>query len=277
MKTIQLLFIGIGIMVALAAGCAKEGKQITINGSVTMGPLMTKLVESYSQATGKDLKVTENGSLKGILLLLEGKSDIAVSSVKIHAPQVWEAQKKGIAVKEIPVGYDIIIPIVHRSNRINNLFQGQMADMYRGLIRDWKDAGGSPGKIIVVDRNPESGTKLVMDEIFFELTSVVEGSEKKNCDKDVITYVSQHPGAIGYISQSNMNASVKAVKINGANSMMENVEKNVYPLCRELYLYVNEKAYAGAIKSFIEFVLSKKGQDILKQNGFIPRARLQKS
>jgi len=265
------------ILAVMTAGCNKEGKPTTVSGSETMMPLMTKLVETYSKKTGKDLMVSGSGSLKGLLLLLVGKSDIAISSVKIPAAMLWEAQKKGMTIKEIQMGYDIIIPIVHRSNRIDNLFLGQLADMYRGLIKDWKDAGGTPGKITVVDRNPDSGTKLVMDETFFELEKVVEGHVKKNCDNAIVAYVAQHPGAVGYISQSYLNSSVKAININGANAMMENVETKAYPLFRELYFYVNEKTYTGTIKSFIDFVLSKNGQDILKQHGFIPVARIQRS
>lgn len=273
----SLIICTIILLAVVAFGCTNEGKQIIANGSDTMGPLMTKLVESYSKENRKDFLVTRSGSLTGLTLLLAGKNDIAVSSVKIPAAQLWEVQKKGMTIKEIHVGYDIIIPIVHRSNSINNLFLGQLADMYSGLIKDWKDAGGNQGKIIVVDRNDSSGTKKVMDETFFELTTVIEGCVKKNCDKDVIDFVSRHPGAVGYISQSNMNSSVKAININGANSMMVNIENKAYPLCRELYLYVNEKAYTGAIKSFVEFVLSQNGQEIIKENGFIPVARLHRS
>lgn len=277
MKTIKLLSLYAAIIVLLASGCSKGGKQISINSGATMGPLMVKLIEFYNTSTGNDLQVKENGSLKCLSLLIEGKNDIAVSSVKIPPAQLWEAQKRGISIKEIVVGYDIIIPIINRSNRIDNLFLGQLADIYSGLIKDWKDAGGKPGTITVVDRNDASGTKLVMDKTFFEIESVVEGCVKKNCDSDVIAYVSKHPGAVGYISQSFMNSSIKAININGANAMMENIENKSYPLCRELYIYVNDKAYTGVIKSFIEFVLNKSGQDILKQNGFIPLARLQRS
>lgn len=277
MKKFRLMFIYMIILAVMTAGCSKESKPTTVSGSMTMIPLMTKLAETYSKKTGKELLVSGSGSLKGLVLHLAGKNDIAVSSVKIPAALLWEAQKKGIAIKEIHVGYDIIIPIVHRSNRIDNLFLGQLADMYRGLIKDWKEAGGTPGKITVVDRNHDSGTKLVMDETFFELEKVVEGCVKKNCDNDIVAYVAQHPGAVGYISQSYLNSSVKAININGANAIMDNVETKAYPLFRELFLYVNEKTYTGTIKSFIEFVLSKNGQDILKQQGFIPVARIQRS
>jgi phosphate transport system substrate-binding protein len=277
MDTIKTIFIYAIISISLLVGCGSDVKDVTMKGSTTMGPLMKKIAESYKKSSGGTIQVGVIGSLKGLSLLLAGKNDIADSSVKIPAEQLLETQKKGIAIKEILIGYDIIIPIIHRSNSVGNLFLGQFADIYTGLIRDWKDVGGKSGKIIVVDRINDSGTKLVMSEKFFESKTVAGESVIMNCDSNVVAFVAQHPEAVGYISKSFINPSVKVLNINGFNATLENVEKNYYPLCRELYLYINEKSYSGQIKSFIDFVLSKNGQEILQHNGFIPISSMKKN
>jgi phosphate transport system substrate-binding protein len=257
------------LSISITLGCCKGSKDIDIGGSTTMGPLMKKISESYKQSMGGIARVQVIGSLKGISLLLDGKFDIADSSVKIPAAQLWEAQKKGITIKEILIGYDIIVPIVHPSNKVGNLFLGQLGDMYTGLIKDWKDVDGTPGKITVIDRDDMSGTKMVMSERYFESKTVVEGSIKKNCDSNVIAAVAGTADAIGYISKSYYNPTVKIVNINGFSPTVENVEKKYYPLYRELYVYVNEKSYKGRVKTFIEYVIGNKGQEIIKQSGFI--------
>lgn len=277
MDTIKTLFNCAIISISLLVGCGNDVKNITMKGSTTIGPVMNKIAESYKQSSRGIVQIGMIGSLKGISLLLEGKNEIADSSVKIPVEQLLEAQKKGIAIKEILIGYDIIIPIIHRSNNVGNLFLGQFADMYTGLLRDWKDVGGKSGKIIVVDRIDDSGTKLVMSEKFFESKTVVDESIKMNGDSNVVAFVAQHPNAVGYISKSFSNSSVKAVNINGFSATLENVEKNYYPLCRELYLYVNEKSYTGQIKTFVDFVLSKNGQEIIHKYGFIPLNSMKKN
>ena len=277
MKKILSLVISTTVMLMAVSGCTKKEKPILMSGSATLGPLMKQMAESFSQSANRELLVTEIGSLKGLSLLISGKNDIADSSVKMPSGLAWEAQKKGIVTKEILIGYDIIIPIVHPSNPIGNLYLGRMADMYTGLIKDWKEEGGKPGPILVVDRNDDSGTRLIMSEQFFESQKVVEGSVKKNCDSEVISFITQHPGAIGYISKSSLAPGVKVININARSATIENVETKIYPLYRELYLYVNDKSYTGTVKSFIEFVLSKKGQDMMQQKGFIPVARLNKA
>jgi phosphate transport system substrate-binding protein len=271
---ICLIFLASSMVLA----CKQECKQsITINGSTTLGTLIKSAAEVFENSHAVKINIVASGSLSGLAALLDGKSDIADSSVKIPGEQLWNARKKGVIVKEFLIGYDIIVPIVHPSNKVNNLFIGQLSDIYTGLLRYWKDVGGNQGNILVVDRNDNSGTKLVMSEQFFESKMIAPGSVKRNSDMDVVSYVARHPAAVGYISKRRCNEKVKSITINGFDAIKENVEKGYYPLYRELYLYVNEKSYQGEIKSFIEFMMSTKGQDIMNKAGFIPVSCMNKA
>jgi phosphate transport system substrate-binding protein len=166
--------------------------------------------------------------------------------------------------------------VVNPANGVENLFVGQMADIYTGLITDWKSVGGSPGKIVVVDRDDVSGTKQYMCDRIFESKNMAAGSVKKNCDSSVVSYVAQNRSAIGYISKIYCNRSVKAVNINGFAATRENVEKGYYPLYRELFLYVNDKSFNGEVRAFIEYMLGSDGQKLLKNSGFIPLSDMSK-
>lgn len=259
-------------------GCVKKNKTIVeISGSQTMEPLLAALAESYQKSHAASVAIHATGSLKGFTCLVEGKCDIAASSVKMPAQQVWDAQKKGLVLKEVIIGYDIITPIVHPSNQQKNLFLGQLGDMYTGLIKDWKGVEGRPGSIIVVDREDDSGTRLLMNERFFEAKTIVDKAIKTKSDKEVVSYVAKHPTAVGYVSKRSCDASVRPVNINGFSATLENVEKGYYPLYREIYLYVNEKSYKVDVKAFMDFALNKSGQDLIEKSGFIPLARLNKA
>ncbi len=261
-----------------ATGCKKKnGIEIIISGSRTMEPALANLAESYNKNNETTITIISPGSVKGLTLLSEGRCDIASSSVKMPAQMVWETQKKGIVLKEHIIAYDIIVPIVHPSNQVTNLFQGQMADMYSGLIKDWKAVEVKPGKIIVVDRDDDSGTRLFMNERFFELKKPLETGIKVKSDAHAVAYVSKHPASVGYVSQRYVNGTVKEVAINGFSGTLENVEKSYYPLCRELYFYTTEKKYSVNVQSFIDFCMTKKGQDIIEKAGFIPVGRINKT
>jgi phosphate transport system substrate-binding protein len=50
---------------------------------------------------------------------------------------------------------------------------------------------------------------------------------------------------------------------------IENVVKGKYPISRPLFLYTNGEP-AGLVKKFVDFVLSKEGQDIVLATDFVP-------
>ncbi len=277
-KFLSLLFCSIIVFGGAATGCKKKNdKEIIISGSKTMEQALASLAESYNKKQEITIIVLSPGSLKGLTLLSEGKCDIASSSVKMPAQMAWVAQKEGVPVKEFIIAYDIIVPIVHPSSQVKNLFQGQMADMYSGLIKDWKAVEVKPGKIIVVDRDDDSGTRLFMNERFFELKKPIETGIKVKSDADAVAYVGMHPSSVGYVSKRYVNGTVKAVAINGFSGTLENVEKSYYPLCRELYFYTNGKKNKAEVQSFIDFCMTEKGQDIIEKAGFIPVGRINKT
>jgi len=276
-KLLALLFCSLIVFGGTATGCKKKnGKEIIISGSRTMEQALASLAESYNKNQEITITIITPGSVKGLALLSEGRCDIASSSVKMPAQMAWVAQKEGIAVKELIIAYDIIVPIVHPSNQVKNLFQGQMADMYSGLIKDWKAVEVKPGKIIVVDRDDDSGTRLFMNERFFELKKPIETGIKVKSDADAVAYVGKHPSSVGYVSKRHVNGTVKAIAINGFSGTLENVEKSYYPLCRELYFYTTEKKHSVEVQSFIDFCMTKEGQNIIEKAGFIPVERINK-
>jgi phosphate transport system substrate-binding protein len=82
--------------------------------------------------------------------------------------------------------------------------------------------------------------------------------------------VAKHPSAIGYISHGYINNEIKTISINGVKPTLEKAESRKYPIHRNLYLYVNEKKFSYEVKTFIIYLISSEGQEIVKESGFIP-------
>ena len=80
----------------LALGCGKKSQVVKITGSRTMGPVLGILAESYKTKHSTAIEIQEKGSLKGIASLLEGKCDIASSSVKMPPRNYLRPKKKAL-------------------------------------------------------------------------------------------------------------------------------------------------------------------------------------
>lgn len=140
--------------------------------------------------------------------------------------------------------------------------------------------GGSSDTISVVSREDGSGTRSAFVELFdleeknddgtkTDLTTA--NAEISNSTSVVLTTVEQNSGAIGYISMGSLNDSVKAVNIEGVAPTVENVLNGTYNVQRPFNIVVNDKT-SEAARDFIDFILSKQGQAVVEEEGYIPIA-----
>lgn len=129
-------------------------------------------------------------------------------------------------------------------------------------------------QITVVSREDGSGTRGA----FVELMKIQEkNSDGKKIDKttkeaiiadktDVtLTQVSGNESAIGYVSVASLNENVKALKVNGVKATTENIKSGEYKVSRPFYIAT--KAQQNELtKDFINFILSKEGQEIVAKS-----------
>ena len=139
--------------------------------------------------------------------------------------------------------------------------------------------GGSAsgGSINVVSREDGSGTRGAFVELF-GVEEEVDGEKVDNTTADatvtnntsvMLSTVAQDPNAIGYVSLGSLSDDVKAVKIDGAEATAENIENGSYKVSRPFNIVTNGDATDPVAVDFIAYCLSKDGQAIATDNGYI--------
>ena len=103
-----------------------------------------------------------------------------------------------------------------------------------------------------------------------EVDSTYEEATIVNSTEGVITAVNGDPFAIGYISLGSLNDEVKAVKVDGVEATPENINKGDYKIARPFMLAYHEANLSEVAKDFLTFIMSKDGQEIVKEDGCIP-------
>lgn len=91
-----------------------------IKGSNTCLPLTQKEAESYIKANADK---TGGGSGVGISALIEGSTDIAMSSRRIKFDEKTKIQDAGKAVKEKIIAYDALAIVVNPANKVSKLIK----------------------------------------------------------------------------------------------------------------------------------------------------------
>ena len=81
--------------------------------------------------------------------------------------------------------------------------------------------------------------------------------------------VANDANAIGYLSHGLVNEKIKALTVDGKAATIEAMVSGSYPLVRPIYL-LTKGPPAGAVKEFIDYVLSETGQKSVKADGLLP-------
>jgi phosphate transport system substrate-binding protein len=129
-------------------------------------------------------------------------------------------------------------------------------------------------EITVVTREGGSGTRGAFTELFKVEEKYGNGNRKDLITKEaittnktdvMITNVRNNINAIGYISLGSLDTSVKALKINGAEPTAENIKNGTYEISRPFVIATKGEA-TGLKKDFIDFILSKEGQEVVAKD-----------
>ena len=246
---------------------------LQVNGSTTVAPIAQAWAEEFMKKYPESkIVVTGTGSGDGIAALINGTADIAMASREMKEEE--KKQFKGEKPKELFIGTDALSVIVHPKNPIKSLTLEQLKDIYTGKITNWKELGGNDAEIIVYSRDSSSGTYEFFKEFGLEGEEYTPDARRAPSNSAVVQSVAQEENAIGYIGLSFLNENVKglALSINGKELVepsFETAASGKYPLVRKLYMYTVGDP-EGLAKAFLEFGLSKDGQEIVKKVGYIP-------
>lgn len=139
------------------------------------------------------------------------------------------------------------------------------------------DDGEKNDKISVISREEGSGTRGA----FIELVGIEEKNDQgekidntvdtaviTNSTSVAMTSVSEDEASIGYISLASLNDTVKALKIDGVEPTVKNIQKGEYPIARNFNLVTGDNL-SELGKDFINFILSTEGQKTVSENGYI--------
>ena len=283
--TLAALSVGAGL---LLGGCRpKETGGVTtiqVKGSDTMVNLAQAWAEAYHKIKPDvRIEVSGGGSGTGIAALIAGTVDIADASREMK-PQEREAAKKntGKEPKETTVGYDALAVYVHKDNPLNEITIKQLREIYAegGTITKWSQLGVKvPGcdsdEIVRVSRQSNSGTYVYFREHVLEKRDYKSGSRDMNGSKEVVELVSHTPCAIGYSGMGYATPEVKMLKIARKKGepayapTVANAVSKKYPIARALYVYTLGEP-TGAVKDYIDWILSPAGQKIVAQIGYVP-------
>ena len=262
-------------------------------GSDTLNNLMTLWAEDFKRFyPNVNIQIQGAGSSTAPPALTEGTANFGPMSrmMKDQEIQAFEA-KFGYKPTPVALAIDALAVFVNKDNPVKGLSIDQVDAIFSSTrkcgaksdVSRWSQLGvsGALGKmpIQLYGRNSVSGTYG-----YFKKHGLCKGDFKNTVNEQpgsasVVQSVSTGLNAVGYSGIGYQTSGVRMVPLaeKGGDKFYdptpENAVNGKYPLARALYVYVNKhpnKPLPPLEREFLTMVLSKKGQETVVKDGYVP-------
>ena len=257
---------------ALVSAPALAAGPVTVKGSDTMVILAQRWAEEFMKKNpANKVQVTGGGSGTGIAALINGTTQIATASRPMKDAEKAKVKEKAkVDAVEIAVAKDGVTFYVSETNPLNALAMEDLRKIYRGDVKNWKEVGGKDAPIVLYSRENSSGTYVFVKEHLLKNEDYAPEAQTLPGTAAVVNAVSKEQNGIGYGGAAYAKG-VKELKVKVGAEEIQGTEANIksgkYPLSRPLFFYTRGPA-TGETKAFIDFTLSKEGQQTVTKVGY---------
>ena len=289
MKKVSVLLLALALCVGLFAGCSSNGEttptpdagstpdattptpeatlsgSVSTNGSTSMEEVMMALIEQF-RTVEPDITVTYDptGSGTGVEAASNGSADIGLAS------RALSDEEKANGLTETVVAKDGIAIVVNPANTVENLTVEQITAIAKGEITNWSEVGGEDAEIAFIGREAGSGTRGAFEEITGTEDACAYNQELTSTGA-VKTAVASTPGAIGYVSLSSVDDTVKAVTVDGVAPSEETVLDGTYTIQRPfVFATKTDEPLSDVAQAFFDFATDPANAELYAAAGVVP-------
>lgn len=268
----------------LLSSAALRADTLKINGSTTVNLPVAEAAEILRAEKQIDIQVdTQGGSSGGVSMLGEGLVHLGMISKPLTAED--RAKYPKCDFRPIHIGEDAVALIVSKDvwdTGVRTLTRQQARDIYEGRITNWKDIGGAkPQRIAFFNKEPGRGTWEVFAQWLYGSPKAAPQANfpEVGGNEEARNKVASTRGALSQLSASWADGKrVFALALIGDDGKpVEPTEANIatrkYPMSRPLFVLTNGEP-SGDAKTMVDFLLSDRGQSLVKKHGYLPLAAL---
>ncbi len=208
------------------------------------------------------------GSSGAIRAVAKGALDIGLISRPLNDDE------RGLGLSVLTMARTPFVPIAWRSVPVQELSTGELERIYRGDLTTWPN-----GERIRPVLRPETETdSRLIRELSSGMGSALDAARSRPgmlmalTDQDCIEIIEKTPGSLGFSTLSQVLTEkhiLKVLALNGVAPSTETLAAGTYPHAKTLSL-VTGKVPSAKVRRFVDFILSPRGQKVLRDAGNIP-------
>jgi phosphate transport system substrate-binding protein len=257
---------------------------LVLDGATALYPVYASFVQAV-YPKDEEYYISEgpvmcNGTNKAYENLLEGKADI-IFCAGPSAAQKERFIGNGLELKMVSIGREAFVFFVNKNNIVNNITIKDIHGIYSGKIKNWRELNGPYyQRIRAFQRPKDSGSQTMLEKVMGGIPLMKP--RRENVPEgmgDIINQVAVYrnfPNAIGYsflFYSTTMvnNDQIKLLSVEGVYPSRETIQDNSYPFSDDFYaIYIDNDEKNENTELFIEWILSRQGQELIQKTGYVP-------
>ncbi len=246
------------------APAAAPRRTLVYDGATSISNRILPLaLPAFEQRGGAAFKVERSGGGKGLKAMFAGQSDVA-GLARALSPEERE-RKPYVAI----IGYDALGVWVNEQNTVRALTREQLKGLFTGKITNWKQVGGKDRPVVACTEHLLSERATLEAFRQLALDGAAFGPVRELDDPaDCLKLVAGEPGAVTPATTAYAIAGVRPVTLDGVAPDPQHIRNSTYLLTRPILL-VTREAPTGALREFVDFMVSPEGQALVAQAGFV--------
>jgi phosphate transport system substrate-binding protein len=253
-----------------------------IDGSTATYPLSMEIGKELLGLDDTGVKgfITHNTTHNAYVNLINGNADI-IFVTQPSPEELALAAGEGVELEAVPICSEGFVFLANSGNPVKNLTAAQVRDIYKGVIKNWKEVGGEDREIIPYQREANSGSQTIMEN------TVMKGIAMAAPPKEVLVYgmgelidrvadYSNSRDALGYsvfyyATTMYRNRAVKLLSIDGVEPSVQTIRDGSYPFVINYYAVLRKSEDEdGGARRLLGWLLGEEGQSLAEKAGFVP-------
>lgn len=207
-----MTFIAVFVLLNILVGSVSAEILVLAGSSTVEKRVLEPNIEAIREATGIQLGINTIGSNRGFQELIDGKVVASIASSSLASLLSEKGMEDNGVYQQHTIINDVISPVVHASNPVDELSWDQLAAIFSGEVTNWREVGGQDMPIEVVTGKPGSATQSIVQEKVMQGKKYTDSAVVVDITIYEIQYISKHPGAIGATSHALIQANSEKLK-----------------------------------------------------------------
>ncbi len=260
-------------------------------GSTSLYPIISSLASSFTEEYVTWNKVDPKLPEKNIsIYVAPGGSGVGASAaidktadfgMLARSVKDEEKQALGADYKDFVVAKDALTVSVNAENPITGVIEDMSSEtiqkIFSGELTSWNqvDASLPDEKINVYIRDLSGGAYEVFQKSIMKDSQVTDTATQSASMTELANNVANDKWAIGYVGYGAFNKANKektvlvAMKVDGVAANEADIKDGSYIIQRPVLFLTGDKI-SESEQLFIDYIFSKKGHDVVVENGYIP-------